>query len=306
MDNIRRAGVDPAEYIRFYNLRNYDRINDSGVMQKTEQASGVDYQAASQDHDDIVDPFGLRAQKELGEFEGGEVTANHEAYRKYQKAGSGQNSEWDTVSSCYMLGGTDIRNVPWQGGGTMKEIDAFVTEELYVHSKLLIGDDRVVICGSANLNDRSLKGSRDAEIALVIEDPTPLATQMNGQPFQASKFAAMLRRYLFRKDLGLLRPPDMRKPDGNFMPAPAANDYDFGPAEDKLVADPLSDSFLKQWADVAHQNTIAFRKVFADDTAKTWLQYQALFCKCYTGPAGLHMARWGHVAKDNFPGGEEG
>ena len=98
----------------------------------------------------------------------------------------------------------------------------------------------------------------------------------------------------------------MRKPDGNFMPAPAANDYDFGPAEDKLVADPLSDSFLKQWADVAHQNTIAFRKVFADDTAKTWLQYQALFCKCYTGPAGLHMARWGHVAKDNFPGGEEG
>lgn len=43
MDNIRRAGVDPAEYIRFYNLRNYDRINDSGVMQKTEQASGVDY-----------------------------------------------------------------------------------------------------------------------------------------------------------------------------------------------------------------------------------------------------------------------
>jgi phospholipase D1/2 len=60
-----------------------------------------------------------------------------------------------------MLGGTDIQKVPWLGSGTMKEIDAFVTEELYVHSKLLIADDRVVICGSANLNERSLKGSRD-------------------------------------------------------------------------------------------------------------------------------------------------
>ena len=87
------------------------------------------------------------------------------------------------VSSCYVLDGTDIRNAPWQGGGTMGEIDAFGTEELYVHAKLLIADDRVVVCGSANLNDRSLKGSRNSEIALVIEDPTPLATQTNGQPF---------------------------------------------------------------------------------------------------------------------------
>jgi phospholipase D1/2 len=93
MDKLRRAGVDPAEYIGFYNLRNYNRINDSGVMQKTEQASGVDYKAASQDHDDIVDPFGLRAQKELGEFEGSDVTTNHGAYRKYQKAGSGYSTD---------------------------------------------------------------------------------------------------------------------------------------------------------------------------------------------------------------------
>ncbi|XP_058829988.1 phospholipase D1-like [Topomyia yanbarensis] len=33
-----------------------------------------------------------------------------------------------------------------------------VTELIYVHSKLLIADDRVVICGSANINDRSLLG----------------------------------------------------------------------------------------------------------------------------------------------------
>jgi len=34
-----------------------------------------------------------------------------------------------------MLGGPDIRTVPWEGGAT-DEIDAFVSEELYIHSKV--------------------------------------------------------------------------------------------------------------------------------------------------------------------------
>lgn len=44
-----------------------------------------------------------------------------------------------------------------------------VTELIYVHSKLMIVDDRLVICGSANINDRSLLGKRDSEIAVLIE-----------------------------------------------------------------------------------------------------------------------------------------
>jgi phospholipase D1/2 len=44
-----------------------------------------------------------------------------------------------------------------------------VTELIYVHSKLLITDDRLVICGSANINDRSMLGRRDSEIAVIIE-----------------------------------------------------------------------------------------------------------------------------------------
>lgn len=41
-----------------------------------------------------------------------------------------------------------------------------MTEILYIHSKLMIVDDRNVIIGSANINDRSLKGPRDSEIAV--------------------------------------------------------------------------------------------------------------------------------------------
>lgn len=47
--------------------------------------------------------------------------------------------------------------------------DEPITELIYVHSKLMIVDDKIVICGSANINDRSLIGKRDSEIAVLIE-----------------------------------------------------------------------------------------------------------------------------------------
>ena len=37
---------------------------------------------------------------------------------------------------------------------------------IYVHSKLLIVDDAYVITGSANINQRSLDGDRDSELAI--------------------------------------------------------------------------------------------------------------------------------------------
>jgi len=52
--------------------------------------------------------------------------------------------------------------------------------------------------GSANINDRSQKGDGDSEIALVVEDEEILQTTMNGRPYAASKFAATLRRRLYR------------------------------------------------------------------------------------------------------------
>ena len=39
---------------------------------------------------------------------------------------------------------------------------------IYVHSKFMVVDDRYMIIGSANLNDRSLAGDGDTEIATLI------------------------------------------------------------------------------------------------------------------------------------------
>lgn len=42
---------------------------------------------------------------------------------------------------------------------------------IYVHSKLFIADDEVVVAGSANLNERSMCGVRDSEIAFSAFQP---------------------------------------------------------------------------------------------------------------------------------------
>ena len=45
------------------------------------------------------------------------------------------------------------------------------SEMVYVHSKLLIVDDRVAVVGSANVNDRSMRGDRDTELGVVVDAP---------------------------------------------------------------------------------------------------------------------------------------
>lgn len=42
---------------------------------------------------------------------------------------------------------------------------------IYVHSKGMVVDDEYVIIGSANINQRSMEGSRDTEIAMGAYQP---------------------------------------------------------------------------------------------------------------------------------------
>lgn len=58
-----------------------------------------------------------------------------------------------------------------QHGSTQEKVP--LTEILYIHSKLIIADDKRLIIGSANINDRSMLGERDSEIALLVEEQQP-------------------------------------------------------------------------------------------------------------------------------------
>jgi phospholipase D1/2 len=88
------------------------------------------------------------------------------------------------------------------------EIGRFVvTEQIYIHSKLLIVDDAVAIVGSANINDRSLTGNGDTEIAAVVVDTEGVELRDLGSPtltVQTRKFARELRRQLWEKHFGFM------------------------------------------------------------------------------------------------------
>ncbi len=142
---------------------------------------------------------------------------------------------------------------------------------------------------------------------------------MNGQPYRAAKFAATLRRQLFRKHLGLIPPQDMGRPDQNFEPVGVPNVYEFGSAEDQAVMDPLSDTFLNFWNFRARTNTEAFGRIFhavPHDSVITWKDYAAFYKKFFheageeakgkTGEKKPAKYQWGHVVEENFSPGEQG
>lgn len=78
-----------------------------------------------------------------------------------------------------------------------------VTEQLYIHAKCMIVDDKAAIIGSANINERSMRGVRDSEVAAVVRDKETVKTTMNGEPYIAGKFAHTLRMRLMREHLGV-------------------------------------------------------------------------------------------------------
>jgi len=79
-----------------------------------------------------------------------------------------------------------------------------VTEQCYVHSKLLIADDRVAVLGSANINDRSMQGDRDSELAVIITDDTKAKTALDGKhAVDVGQVVHDLRKRLWKKHFGL-------------------------------------------------------------------------------------------------------
>jgi len=79
----------------------------------------------------------------------------------------------------------------------------FVHDQIYVHDKMLICDDRVLIIGSANINDRSMIGDRDSEVAIRVEDTTHISIPFGGhQHFAVGLLPHTIRMRLMRQHIG--------------------------------------------------------------------------------------------------------
>ena len=108
-------------------------------------------------------------------------------------------------------------------------------EIVYIHSKLMIVDDDKLIMGSANINDRSMLGDRDTEIAMVFEDTCKVKGILNGREHQYSSFSHKFRKNLFRLTFDM---------------------------QDAQVQDPLDDRMWDYIDKQANLNNCIYREVF--------------------------------------------
>ena len=132
------------------------------------------------------------------------------------------------------------------------------TEIIYIHSKLMIVDDTKVLLGSANINDRSMIGTRDSEFAVIIKENKEVIYQktgrnfiMDGKNYLGANFAAGFRRALMGEHLGIS-------------------------PEDPILDDPVSNSLFNFMKKRANTNTLVYRNIFGCYPDDTYTSFEKL------------------------------
>jgi len=160
-----------------------------------------------------------------------------------------------------------------------------VTEQCYVHSKLLIVDDAVAIIGSANCNDRSLQGDGDTEIAAVIVDTATSVRDLgNGVRVVTRKFAQDLRMRLWKKFLGMSIQEEVVfgaiKKQGGFTDAtdrrfhPPIVKQDHAELKLELPASADTSDYIRS---LAEKNASIYEEVFTNVPRNSMARYDSVF-----------------------------
>jgi phospholipase D1/2 len=284
-EQIKAQGVDPTQYIFFFNLRSYDRLNKTPAIVQTEKKTGISYLQVQRAEAEEIMAEGihgtldarhrerdqhmgkLKEQKDLKTDP--EIQAAISAKQRFEEAMPQERLNTSTTVAHYaMQGQGSIKDEIWDEEDPESEVQNWIQEELYIHSKLLLVDDRIAVCGSSNLNDRSQQGDHDSELSIVMEDTRKIQSTMAGEPFQAGYHAATLRRFLWREHLGLLPPqPIDAGNEVNAQPPNVNPDNNIYDQDDswKFVEDPLSDELWEMWTAQADKNTMLFRHLFHAD-----------------------------------------
>ncbi|KAI9608245.1 hypothetical protein KEM48_003379 [Puccinia striiformis f. sp. tritici PST-130] len=325
--HVQKHGVDPRKYFSFYNLRSFDRIDyEPGTLKAIEEAAGISYyeaeaalarvylgeSASSQELEKNKEvTFKLAQKGESMEAGSRDMVARDGETVKVDLPQSVEEARqrlkiWSEAASRYDRGipasiatqnhSNGLEDLPWLGD-EQSEREAFVTEELYIHTKCMIVDDQKVIMGSANINDRSMMGDRDSEIALVVEDQDMIDSTMAGENWKAGRFAATLRRRLYKEHLGLLAPQSnslqSNEPTRFMLPVNVPQEDEMGSDEDRIVTDPMGRELEDMWRGRASVNTQAFNKVFRCVPAAgilNWKDYEEYVPSGSNAPKVCHVA----------------
>ena len=133
------------------------------------------------------------------------------------------------------------------------------TEIIYIHSKLMIIDDKTVLIGSANINDRSMLGDRDSEVAVIINEKQEIKNIktgkkyiMNGKSnYNAANFAVEFRKKLMAEHLGISQ-------------------------DDSILDDPVSNQLYSLFKKRAKSNTEIYHDIFACYPDDSFVSFQLL------------------------------
>ncbi|KAG2210594.1 hypothetical protein INT47_002536 [Mucor saturninus] len=201
IEKLKELGIDADDYISWFSLRNFGKIK---VPKFTAQRTPTTPKAAT------TSSTGL--QNDSGTVFGDEAAIKN-PFDENDLSRLATNTS--TTSNASSIPNTLYPEPPQSRRGSSTSTSAesnladddrydYVSELLYLHDKLMIVDDRIVLMGSANINDRSQLGNRDSEIAMLVEDTEMVSSFMDGKEYKAAKFAHTLRMQLWKEHLGLL------------------------------------------------------------------------------------------------------
>lgn len=122
----------------------------------------------------------------------------------------------------------------------------------------MIVDDRTCICGSANINDRSMHGSRDSEFCLVVTDTEMVDSKLNGQIQKVGLFCSTWRKKLFRYVFSFLQ----LKLSARLVFLLSRQILGNKNEKDLNVDDPCSDELYNYFRKTAEQNAQIYERVF--------------------------------------------
>ncbi|OLL21743.1 Phospholipase D1 [Neolecta irregularis DAH-3] len=118
-------------------------------------------------------------------------------HAQYRSICRSEHSLWGRLHKHDIKPKDYIRFYGLRGWGEIGDHGQVVTE------MTMIVDDRVAIIGSANINERSMRGNRDSEAAIIIRDRDMMESTMGGDPYAVGRFPHTLRMRLQREHLGI-------------------------------------------------------------------------------------------------------
>jgi len=135
--------------------------------------------------------------------------------------------------------------------------DKVVGSQIYVHSKILIVDDELMIVGSQNINDRSLLGSRDSELAVKItNDKETEQVSFSGKISSVSQIVRNFRKALWSEHLQIFPTDELYQ---------------------KLLDPTSDDCYNELWLNSAKKNTEILDMVFKTKPSNTIDRHIAKF-----------------------------